>query len=163
MRGFISFFLAVLFVIIIVIFLFIILLYVGAQVPVSLVEEIKLMELGFNIKNANSLLTSKIPEEIETWPLIGFLVFSNVNIPLIDLFMAMDFSRNYFIRSGANSTLYEVLKYYLNKNLSFGYCYEEECYNCIYMIKYPTKYGVFVICQVEYPSMAATYFNCSEE
>jgi len=162
MRGFISFFLVVLFVVIIVIFLFIILLHVGAQIPVALAEEIKLMELGFNIKNMNSLLASKIPEEMSSSPLGDLGVTSEVYIPLIDLVMAMNFANESYTRKRANLTLYNVLEYYLNKNLSFGYCFEDKCYNCEYLINYPTKYGNIVMCAVEYPSIAAIFFNCGE-
>jgi len=153
MRSFISFFLVILFIIIIVIFLFIILLHVGAQIPVALVEEIKLMELGFNIKNMNSFLASKTP----------YSVISGVYIPLIDLAMAMNFANESDVRKDVNSTLYSILEYYLNKNLSFGYCLEKECYNCVYLINYPTKYGNILMCAVEYPSMAAVYFNCDRK
>jgi len=152
MRSFISFFLVVLFVIIIAIFLFIIMLNSSEQVSAALTEEIKLMELGFNIKNMNSLLASKTP----------YAVISGVYLPLIDLVIAANFANESFIRSYANNTLYMVIENYLSKNLSFGYCLEKECYNCANLINYPTKYGNIVMCQVEYPSMAATYFNCSK-
>lgn len=162
MRSFISFFLVVLFVVIIVIFTFIIMVNTGNQVPAAYAEEIKLMELGFNIKNMNSLLASKIPEDM-LFPLMGFGVTSKVYLPLIDIAIAASFANDSYIREGANLTLYDVLTYYLGKNLSFGYCFENECYNCIEIIYYPTKYGNIPMCQVEYPSMAATYFNCSEQ
>jgi len=111
------------------------------------------MELGFNIKNMNSLLASKTP----------YAIISEVYLPLIDLAVAANFANESYIRSYANNTLYWVLRDYLNKNLSFGYCFEKECYNCMAIINYPTKYGNILMCQVEYPSLAATYFNCSNQ
>jgi len=161
MKGFIAFFLVVLFVIIIVIFLFIILLHTSTQIPVSLVEEIKLMELGFNIRGMNSLLASKIPEDMYSG-LSDFGVTSNIYLPLIDLVMAANFANESNVRNSANSTLYKVLEYYLNKNLSFGYCFEKECYNCRYLINYPTRYGNIAMCEVEYPSIAAVNFKCGK-
>jgi len=151
MRGFISFFLVLLFVIALVIFLFIILLQSTSQIPAIVSEEIKLMESGFLIKNVNSLLASKT------------MYVPYVYVPIIDLMIAANFADIQYIKSYANSTINRTMKDYINKNLSFGYCTSEECYNCKVILTYPTKYGNFRMCQVDFSSITAVGTLCEEK
>jgi len=157
MKSFISFFLVLLLVFTIVILLFLILLNSATTVPVAISEEIKLMELGFTMKSVNSLLVSKTPIGLGD---LG--IKANVSIPIIDLIAAANFVKEQSISNGANSTVHKVSDYYLNRNISFGYCVRDSCYRCSYIIVYPTAYGNIKMCQISFSSLVATTFNCGK-
>jgi len=157
MKSFISFFLVLLLVFVIVILLFLILLNSSATIPVIISEEIKLIELGFTMKSVNSLLASKTPVELND---LG--VDSNISIPIIDLMIAANFAKNPLVSNGANLTLYKTNRYYFNKNISFGYCINDTCYECSYIIIYPTTYGDIKMCEISFSSLVATASNCSK-
>ncbi len=110
----------------------------------------KLMEMSFTIKNVNALLASKT------------LYIGNY-VPMIDLVMASNFGKYSYIRDLAKSTISSVIKEYSSKGINFGYCTQEKCYNCRYIISLPAKYGILRMCQVELPSITAVRTSCKNK
>jgi len=157
MKSFISFFLVLLLVFVITILIFLILLKHSVEIPVIVSEEIRLIELGYTMKSVNALLASRSPIELE-----GLGIKSNITVPIIDLMIAANFAKEQSVSNIANNTLYKINEYYLNKNISFGYCIKDLCYACSYIIVYPTVYGDIKMCEVSFSSLVAIASNCSK-
>lgn len=148
-KSYISFYVVLGLFLILTIVIFIIMLHVNSLITSQMNEQISLFVASVDIRNINSLLSSKID-------------YYDLNLPFIDLLMVSSFFDTGTFR------IYRILEfvkadYKSRYNIEFGYCTKTGCVSpCKALYSFPTAYGDLVICSPEFGITFGHGLECGE-